>query len=107
MDSITVLLSAVGAGLLLLAIFLVIRFNLRMSDLWRLLESKGRGERVHELRDSALTNLPSTRYLYNDVDFDDSEIRDLKRRLKRMHWLAIASLLAFGATATATIATWL
>ena len=47
------------------------RFNVRMPELWRLLESKERAHRVRELRDEPRTNLPSAKYLYDEVDFDD------------------------------------
>ena len=74
-----------------------------LPELWRLLESKGRAHRVRELRDEPRTNLPSTKYLYDEVDFDDRDIRELKLTLKVMHRNAILSLLFFGVVMTQTL----
>ena len=99
-----VLAIAVNALLLAGCVRQVWRFNVRMPELWRLLESKGRAHRVRELRDEARTNLPSTKYLYDDVDFDDSDIRALKLTLRAMHRNTILSLLLFGVVMTGTLA---
>ena len=98
-----VLAVALDVALFVLAVRLVWRFNARMPALWSLLEAKGRAQRVRELRDEPWSNLPSKGYLYNDVDFDDPEIRDLKLSLKVMHRNGILSLLAFIVVLTVTI----
>ena len=104
MSTIALVLSiAVNAIVLVSCVRQVWQFNVRFPELWHLLESKGRGHRVRELRDEPKTNLPSAKYLYNDVDFDDREIRELKLRLKAMHRNAILSLLFFGALMTVTL----
>lgn len=83
---------------------LVWRLNARMPELWQLLKNKGRRHRVSELRDQSRSNLPSTKYLYDEVDFDDSNIRELKWTLKVLHRSAILSLSLFGVVITATTA---
>ena len=95
---------ALNAALLVRCATMVWRFNARMPELWRLLENKGRSYRVRELRDEPRSNLPSTKYLYDEVDFDDSDIREMKLTLKVMHRSAIRSVLLFGVVITATIA---
>ncbi len=97
---------AVNALLLVRGARMVWRLTLcaRMPELWRLLENKGRRHRVRELRDEPRSNLPSTKYLYDEVDFDESDIREMKLTLKLMHRSAIRSVLLFGVVITATIA---
>lgn len=95
---------AVNAGVLVSCVRQVWRFNVRLPELWRLLESKGRAHRVRELHDEPRTNLPSAKYLYDEVDFDDRDIRELKLTLKAMHRNAILSLLFFGVVMTGTLA---
>ncbi len=95
---------ALNAALLVRGARMVWRLNARMPELWRLLENTGRAHRVKELRDESRSNLPSTKYLYDEVDFDDSDIRELKLTLKLMHRSAIRSVLLFGVVITATIA---
>ncbi len=102
-DTISLLLAAVTAALLVSATRLVVGFNRRMSGLWKLLETTGRSHRVRELRDDVWSNLPGTRYLYDSVDFEDPEIRALKLALKRMHLSAISSLLLFMVAVVATV----
>ena len=106
MDGIALLLTAVSAGLLVHATRLVVRFNRRMPELWQLLEAR-HAHRVRELRNEARSNVPAARYLYDRIDFEDSEIRELKLVLKQQHRSAILSLLLFMVVATATMAAWL
>ncbi len=107
MDGIALLLTAASAGLLVHATRLVVRFNRRMPELWQLLEARQRVHRVRELRDEARSNLPAARYLYDRVDFENPEIRELKLVLKQQHRSAILSLLLFMVVATAAMAAWL
>jgi hypothetical protein len=79
-------------GWLAWSAFAVTRFNLRLRELWRLLQSKGRGRRVKEVRDDPWTNLPQQRYLFDEVDFDDPEIRALKLELRALWRKGIGSL---------------
>ncbi len=97
---------ALNAALLVRGATKVWRLTLcaRMPELWQLLENKGRRHRVSELRDESRSNVPSTKYLYDGVDFDDSDIRKLKLTLKVVHRSAILSLSLFGLVITATIA---
>ena len=95
---------ALNAALLVRGVRKVWRLNARMPELWRLLEHKGRRHRVRELVDEPRSNLPSTKYLYDEVDFDDSDIREMKLTLKVMHRSALLSLLLFGVVITVTIA---
>ena len=44
---------AVNAGVLVSCVRQVWRFNVRLPELWRLLESKGRAHRVRELHDAS------------------------------------------------------
>ena len=76
-----------------------------MPELWSRLAVRGKSQRVRELRVGS--NLPAARYLYNDVDCDDSEIRELKRALEHLHRSAIAHLLIFMVVATAAASVWL
>ena len=55
-------------GWLAWSAFEVTRFNLRLRDLWRLLESKGRGHRVKQVRDDPWTNLPQQPTLARCLD---------------------------------------
>ena len=95
---------AVNAGVLVSCVRQVWRFNVRLPELWRLLESKGRAHRVRELHDEPRTNLPSAKYLYDEVDFDDRDIRELKLTLKghatKCHFIT----LFFGVVMTGTLA---
>ena len=100
--AISLLLVAVSVALLVHATRLVVRFNRRMPELWKLLEGTGRSHRVRELRDDVWSNLPAARYLYDNVDFEEPEIRVLKLELKQMHRSAISNLLLFMVVATAT-----
>ncbi len=93
-----------NAALFLSCVKLVWRFNVRIPELWQLLKDKGRAHRVREVHDEPRTNLPSTKYLYDEVDFDDRDIRELKSTLKAMHRVAVGSVLLFGAVITSTIA---
>ena len=79
-------------GWLAWSAFEVTRFNLRLRELWRLLESKGRGHRVKEVRDDPWTNLPQQRYLFDEADFDDPEIRASKLELRALWRKGIGSL---------------
>ena len=102
--ALVILAVPLNAALLVRCTRMVWRLNARMPELWRLLENKGRRHRVRELRDESRSNLPSTKYLYDEVDFDDSDIREMKLTLKVMHRSALLSLLLFGVVITATIA---
>ncbi len=106
MDGISLIFAVVSVGLLVHATRLIVRFNRRMPELWELLGARERTYRVRELRDEARSNLPAARYLYDSVDFEDPEIRELKLALKQLHRSAISSLLLFIAAATATLAAW-
>ena len=57
---------AVNALLLVRSATMVWRLNARMPELWQLLENKGRRHRVREKRDEPRSNLPSTKYLYDE-----------------------------------------
>ncbi len=107
MDATLWLLAAISAVLLVRASAMIVRFNRRMPELWQLLETKDRSRRVRELTDNIWYNLPAARYLYDEVDFEDPEIRGLKLTLMRMHRAAISSLLMFIVSSTATVAAWL
>ena len=98
------LLVAVNVTVLVWCVRAVWRFNARMSELWRLLETKGRAHRVKELRDDPVTNLPPTKYLYNEVDFEDPDIRELKLTLKSMHQKGVGSILVFTAVVIGSMA---
>jgi hypothetical protein len=99
------LVAAVEVGLLVRFVRIVWFFNREgMPRLWELLERRGLDERVRRLRDEAVTNLPQTQYLYDEVDCDDPEIRALKQQLRAQHRAAILSMLTFVAVAVAAAA---
>ena len=104
MTAALIVLVALNAALFLGCVKLVWRFNVRMPELWQLLEDKGRAHRVREVHDEPRTNLLSTKYLYDEVDFDDRDVRELKLTLKVMHRVAVGSVLLFGVVITSTIA---
>jgi len=70
------------------------RFNLRVRELWRLLEDKGRADRVREVLKDPLSNVPQTRYLFDDRDFEDPEVRVLKLELRPMWRGGVLSVLS-------------
>ena len=107
MNTISFLLATLSIYLLVKSTRLVVHFNRRMPELRNLLAAKGRPHRVHELNTDTWSNLPATRYLYDNVDFEIPEIRELKLTLKQLHRSAIRNLLLFMASATATLAVWL
>jgi hypothetical protein len=107
MNTISFLLAALSIYLLVKSTRLVVHFNRRMPELWNLLGAKGRPHRVRELNTDAWSNLPAARYLYDNIDFEVPEIRELKLTLKQLHRSAITSLLLFMGSATATVAVWL
>ena len=107
MDAISFFLAALSVYLLGKSALLVVRFNRRMPELWRLLEVSERSHRVREVHTDAWSNLPAARYLYNDNDFEIPEIRELKLTLKRLHRSAITNLLLFMVVSTAAVAVWL
>jgi hypothetical protein len=107
MDTICFLLAALSVFLIVNSIRLVVQFNRRMPELWSLLEARERSHRVRELHTSAWSNLPAARYLYDNTDFEDPEIRELKLNLKQMHRSAITNLLLFMTVATAAVTAWL
>ena len=95
---------ALNAALFVRCVILVWRFNVRMPELWRLLENKGRAHRVREVRDEPRTNMPAAKYLYDEVDFGDRDIRELKLTLKVMHSVGIVSILLVTVVMSGTIA---
>ncbi len=103
MDMIFFLLAALSAFLLVKSTRLVVHFNRRMPELWSLLEAMERSHRVRELHTDAWTNLPAARYLYDNIDFEIPEIRELKLTLKKLHRSAITNLLLFMVIATAAV----
>ncbi len=107
MDTIFYLLAALSIFLLVKSARLVVHFNRRMRALWSLLEARERSHRVRELHTDARSNLPAARYLYDNIDFEDPEIRELKLTLKQLHRSAITNLFVFMAIATAAVAVWL
>ena len=46
----------------------------------------------------------ATKYLYDEVDFDDRDIREMKLTLKVMHRVGVGSVLLIGVVMTGTIA---
>ena len=107
MDTTSFLLAALSVVLLVRSTRLVVSFNRRMPELWKLLETRERSQRVRELDTDAWSNLPAARYLYDDIDCENPEIRELKLTLKQLHRSAISSLLLFMAVATVAVAVWL
>ena len=107
MDTVSFLLASLSVYLLARSIWLVVQFNRCMPELWILLEARERPQRVCELHTDAWSNLPAARYLYDNIDFEVSEIRELKLTLKHLHRSAITHLLLFMVIATATVAAWL
>ena len=73
---------SLAAGLLVWFVIAVIRFNLGMPRLWKLLRESGRAERERELR-GARTNIGIALYIENKEDYDHPEIQRLKLDLKR------------------------
>ena len=89
-------------GFFIRFVFYVVRLNGRMPELWALLEQMGRSDRVHELCDG-WSNLPATRYLYNEVDCEAPEIEALKHALRADYRSAMRSISAFGVALLAAI----
>ena len=89
------------------SIRLVVHFNQRMPELWSLLEVRERSHRVRELHPNAWSTLPAARYLYDDLDFEIPDIRELKLTLKQLHRSAITNLLLFMVIVTAAVFAWL
>ena len=87
--------------------FLLASLSVYLPELWILLEARERPQRVCELHTDAWSNLPAARYLYDNIDFEVSEIRELKLTLKHLHRSAITHLLLFMVIVTATVAAWL
>ena len=93
-DTALILLTVVSlGGWLAWSAFEVIRFNLEVRGLWTLLEHKGRSHRVKEVRDDPWTNLPQQRYLFDETDCEDLDIRALKHALRAMWRRGVGSLL--------------
>jgi len=60
MTAVLILFGAVlNAALFVRSMVKVWRFNTRMPALWRLLQNKGRANRVREVRDDPRTNVPA------------------------------------------------
>ncbi len=82
MNTISFLLAALSIYLLVISARLVVHFNRRMPDSWNLLGAQGRPHHVRELNTNAWSNLSAARYLYDNIDFEVPEIRELKLTLK-------------------------